>query len=113
MSALLVSSQILALLSIIYFQMTAWRAFRANQEEFRKQRDEYHSLLRHAMDTIKAKSLEERAQAVVAERQHDVQIEMMRDAWAQEKDLEPKEEKPLFVKTVDGGEIDVRDYEVL
>lgn len=78
-----------------------------------KNRDSLMELLRHSIDTIKSTSLEERVNAVALEGQHEVQLEMLKDAYAQEKQTEEKEIEPHFVQTASGDKIDINNYEIL
>ena len=83
------------------------------KEETDKQRDSLMELLKHSIDTIKSTSLEERVNAVALEGQHEVQLEMLKDAYEQEKQMEEKSVEPYFVQTSSGEKIDLNNYEIL
>tara|TARA_Y100000034_G_C6838067_1_gene378914 strand:- start:458 stop:811 length:354 start_codon:yes stop_codon:yes gene_type:complete len=77
-------------------------------------RDDMMELLRHSIDTIKSTSLEERVNAVALEGQHEVQLEMMRDAMEQERELAlASEPTPQFAQTASGDRINMNEYEIL
>ena len=69
-------------------------------------------LLKHSIDTIKSTSLEERVNAVALEDQHEVQLEMLKDAYSQEMQLDAEKE-PHYVHTDDGARINLNEYEVM
>ena len=74
---------------------------------------EMMELLKHSIDTIKSTNLEERVNAMALEGQHEVQLEMLKDALAQERDMAEEERGPHYVHTEEGARIDLHDYEVL
>ena len=75
-------------------------------------RDDLMELLRHSIDTIKSTSLEERVNAVALEGQHEVQLEMLKDAYEAEKDIDEVRE-PRYAHADDGTRIDLNEYEVM
>jgi|TARA_R100000049_G_C1878613_1_gene35788 molybdopterin synthase catalytic subunit len=75
-------------------------------------RDDMMELLRHTIDTLKSTSLEERVNAVALESQHEVQLEMLKDAYSQEKQ-EAEEKDPHYVHADDGTQINLNEYEVM
>lgn len=75
-------------------------------------RNDMMELLKHSIDTIKSTSLEERVNAVALEDQHGVQLEMLKDAYSQEKQLD-EEREPQYAHTDDGARINLNEYEVM
>lgn len=82
------------------------------QDMATEHRDGMMELLKHSIDTIKSTSLEERVNAVALEGQHGVQLEMLKDAYSQEKQL-AEERDPKYVHADDGTRIDLNEYEVM
>lgn len=75
---------------------------------------DYVELLSQTIDNLKAQSLQERVEAKALEKESDVRVEMLKDALQMEQDLlKGKAEEPVFVKTSDGKEIDLRNYEII
>lgn len=69
-----------------------------------------------AMHMIKAKSVEEAVEANALKKSRDVQLKVMEDAMAEIKSDEEeivKPDDPVKVRTADGREIDLRDWEVV
>ena len=98
----------------LYLAVNFYKVFKIVVQDIKGQRDEFFSLLRHSVDTIKSKSLEERVKAHSAEKQHKVQMELMRDAFSEElKQEKPKEPDPVLAKTEHGIEINMREYDIL
>ncbi len=85
---------------------------RDTQEESNKSRDSMMELLKHSIDTIKSTSLEDRVNAVALEGQHEVQLEMLKDAYSEEKQL-AEEKEPRYVHADDGTRINLNEYEVM
>ena len=75
-------------------------------------RDDMMELLKHSIDTIKSTSLEERVNAVALESQHEVQLEMLKDAYSEEKQL-AEEKEPHYAQADDGTRINLNEYEVM
>ena len=84
----------------------------ATSKRLAKQAELSAELMKRAIDSLKAQSLEERVQATVGEKEADVRIEMLKDAIHTDSEEETTVE-PLFVRTDDGREIDLRDYDVM
>ena len=82
------------------------------QSEAESQRDGMMELLRHSIDTIKSTSLEERVNAVALESEHEVKLEMLKDAFEQEKQV-VEERDPRYAHTDDGSRINLNEYEVM
>ncbi len=82
------------------------------QEESNKSRDSMMELLKHSIDTIKSTNLEERVNAVALEDQHEVKLQMLKDAYAQEKS-EEEERSPQYAHTDEGVRINLNEYEVM
>lgn len=74
---------------------------------------EMMELLKHSIDTIKSTSLEERVNAMALEGQHEVQLEMLKDALAQEREMAGGERDPRYAHSEDGTRIDLNEYEVM
>ena len=75
-------------------------------------RDDMMELLRHSIDTIKSTNLEERVNATALESQHEIQLEMLKDAYSQEKQ-EAEEKEPRYAHSDDGTRINLNEYEVM
>ena len=75
-------------------------------------RNDMMELLRHSIDTIKSTSLEERVNATALEGQHEAQIEMLKDAYSQEKQ-EAEEKEPRYVHSENGARLNLNEYEIL
>ena len=88
-----------------YSSLRLSRSNEAHQKEMME-------LLKHSIDTIKSTSLEERVNAVALEGQHEVQLEMLKDAYSQEKQLS-EEKEPRYVHADDGTRINLNEYEVM
>ena len=82
------------------------------KEEAGKNRDSMMELLKHSIDTIKSTNLEERVNAVALESEHDVKLQMLKDAYAQEKQME-EERSPQYAHTDEGVKINLNEYEVM
>lgn len=75
---------------------------------------DYVELLSQSIDNLKAQSLQERVEAKALEKESDVRVEMLKDALKLEQDLiANKEEDPVYAKTSDGQEIDLRNYDII
>ena len=83
------------------------------KEESGKQRDALMEILKHSIDTIKSTRLEERVNAVALEGQHEVQLEMLKDAYEQERQMADKGLDPVYVQTTTGERIDKNTYELI
>ena len=88
-----------------YSSLRLSRSDQAHQKEMME-------LLKHSIDTIKSTSLEERVNAVALESQHEVQLEMLKDAYSQEQQL-AEEKEPRYVSADSGARIDLNEYEVM
>ena len=88
-----------------YSSLRLSRSDKAHQKEMME-------LLKHSIDTIKSTSLEERVNAVALESQHEVQLEMLKDAYSQEQEL-LEEKEPYYVHADDGTRINLNEYEVM
>ncbi len=108
-----VACSIIAQLATVVYVVANFRKLIAlNMDEARGQRDEFCSLLKHAVDTIKAKSLAERALVETEEKRSDIQIEMLKDAWMEERESGVRVD-PIYARTDAGKEINIREYEIL
>ena len=75
---------------------------------------DYVELLSQTIDNLKAQSLQERVEAKALEKESDVRVEMLKDALKMEQDLlREKAEDPVYVRSSDGRDIDLRDYEIV
>lgn len=113
------SEQHLHVLSLlIQFAATAFVLFTFNKLSrglivtLESQRAEFCSLLKHSIDTIKAKSLAERTLAEAEEKRNDVQIEMLKDAMIEERESGAIID-PVYARTDAGTEINIREYDIL
>jgi len=71
-------------------------------------------LLSQTIDNLKAQSLQERVEAKALEKESDVRVEMLKDALKMEQDLlREKVEDPVYARSSDGRDIDLRDYEIV
>ena len=82
------------------------------KEESNKSRDSMMELLKHSIDTIKSSNLEERVNAAALEGEHEIKLEMLKDAYAQEEQME-EGSPPQYAHTDDGMRIDLKEYEVM
>ena len=80
--------------------------------DVKDQRTEFCSLLKHSVDTIKAKSLAERVLVETEEKRSDIQLEMLKDAFEQERETGVRVD-PIYARTDAGKEINIREYEIL
>ena len=108
-----IAALVLVMVCIGFTFYSSVKLSRDIKEESGKQRDTLMELLRHSIDTIKSTSLEERVNAVALEGQHEVQLEMLKDAYEAERQMEEKEAEPFFVQTSSGDKIDINNYEIL
>jgi len=88
-----------------YSSLRLSRSDQAHQKEMME-------LLKHSIDTIKSTSLEERVNAVALESQHEVQLEMLKDAYSQEQQL-AEEKEPHYAHADNGNRINLNEYEVM
>ena len=69
-----------------------------------------------AIMVLKASTVEEAVQARAVEKVHDVQLEELRDTLAEnayDERQKEKESEPIYMKTIDGKTIDMRDFDPL
>ena len=75
---------------------------------------DYVELLSQTIDNLKAQSLQERVEAKALEKESDVRVELLKDALKMEQDLlANKTEDPVYARTSEGNEIDLRNYEII
>ena len=99
---------------IVLAVYSSMRLSKEIRDEAAKNRESFMELLKHSIDTIKSTSLEERVNAVALEGQHDIQLQMMKDAMDQERDILSEENiVPRFVHAEDGTKLDLNEYEIL
>jgi hypothetical protein len=104
-----IAALILVLVCVGVAFYSSLRLSRSGEEHQKKMME----LLKHSIDTIKSTSLEERVNAVALEGQHEVQLEMLKDALAQEQEVADEERDPHYVHTDEGARIDLHEYEIL
>ncbi len=89
---------------IVYILYTSTKKDRSHAEDMK-------SMVKYSIDHLKATSLKEKVEAHALEKQHDTQLEMLRDALYEGKELPPEEEQMVMTDT--GELIDLSEYEVL
>ena len=110
--AMQIISTLSMMTAMIYLSFTTKKIVGELVNALDSQRLDFSSLLMHSVDTIKAKSLAERALAESEEKRSDIQVEMLKDAWAVEKESGINVD-PIYARTDAGKEINIREYDIL
>lgn len=108
--ATVICFSLIVIVSVLACAYIAHRATRMTHEV----KKDYVELLSQAIDNLKAQSLQERVEAKALEKESDVRVEMLKDALKIEQDLlANKTEDPVYARTSEGNEIDLRNYEII
>ena len=117
MEYLIVKDVLLFVFTCCCIGISIYSSLRLSKEvrnEARENRESLTGLLKHSIDTLKSASLEERVNATALEGQHEVQLEMLKDAYEVEKsDGGNSYQDPRYAHSDNGTRIDLNDYEIL